>query len=148
VRGSGIVNDHADLALAAGAGGLHLGQHDLPLAAARAIVGDAMIVGVSTNNAAEARAAEAGGADYVAVGAIFATSSKGTTRPADLERVREVKSAVTVPVVAIGGINASNIADIVEAGADAAAVISAVCGAPDPRAAASVLAAAFARDRR
>jgi thiamine-phosphate diphosphorylase len=137
-----IVNDHADLALAAGADGVHLGQHDLPIAAVRPIVG-ARIIGVSTNNADEARSAEAAGADYVAVGSIFATRSKATTRAASIERLREVKSAVRIPVVAIGGIDASNIASVVAAGADMAAVISAVCGAADPRAAATTLAAAF-----
>ena len=138
-----IVNDHVDLALACGADGVHLGQHDLPIDAARPIAGPDMIIGVSTNNANEARAAEAAGAGYVAVGAIFSTASKGNTRPADLDRIRAVKAAVGVPVVAIGGIDASNIRSVIEAGADAAAVISAVCGADDPRAAARELASAF-----
>ena len=138
-----IANDYPDLALEAGADGVHLGQDDLPIEAVRPMVGDAMIIGVSTNNADEARRAEAAGADYVAVGAIFPTSSKDVTRAASVERLREVKAAVRVPVVAIGGINASNIASVVAAGADAAAVISAVCGADDPRAAAAELAAAF-----
>ncbi len=137
-----IVNDHADLALACDADGVHLGQKALPIGAVRPIAG-ARIIGVSTNNAAEARAAEAAGADYVAVGAIFPTISKEVTRVADLDRIRAVKRAVRVPVVAIGGINASNIASVVEAGADAAAVISAICAADDPRAAARVLASAF-----
>lgn len=140
-----IVNDHVDLALACGAAGVHLGQHDLPIDAVRGIAGDELIVGVSTNNADEARAAEAAGADYVAVGAIFPTATKDVTRPADLDRLREVRAGVTIPVVAIGGINETNIASVVAAGANAAAVISAVCGADDPRAAASRLAAAFNR---
>jgi hypothetical protein len=101
------------------------------------------MIGVSTNNAGEAQAAVAQGADYVAIGAIFPTGSKSTTRPASLERVREVKAAVRVPVVAIGGIGAANIRSVIDAGADAAAVISAICGADDPRAAAAELAAAF-----
>lgn len=138
-----IVNDHADLALACGAGGVHLGQRDLPISAVRPIVGKAMIIGVSSNNAAEARAAERAGADYVAIGAIFSTRSKTNTRPADLDRIREVNAAVRVPVVAIGGIDASNIRGVIEAGADAAAVISAVCAADDPRAAARELTSAF-----
>ena len=138
-----IANDHIDLAVAVDADGVHLGQHDLPLDVARPIAGASMIIGVSTNNVEEARAAEAGGADYVAVGAIFATASKDVTRPASIERLREIKSAVRVPVVAIGGINAPNIAQVVDAGADAAAVIGAVCGAEDVRAAAAELAAAF-----
>jgi thiamine-phosphate diphosphorylase len=129
--------------MACGADGVHLGQHDLPIEAVRPIAGPGMIIGVSTNSAVEARAAEARGADYVAVGAIFSTASKGNTRPADLERLSQVKAAVRVPVVAIGGIDASNIRSVIEAGADAAAVISAVCGADDPRAAARELAAAF-----
>jgi thiamine-phosphate diphosphorylase len=140
-----IENDHADFALAVGADGVHLGQKDLPIALVRPIVGDAMIIGVSTNNVDEARAAEAAGADYVAVGAIFPTSSKEVTRPASLGRLREIEAAVRVPVVAIGGINEANIGGVVAAGADAAAVISAVCGADDPRAAAACLAAAFGR---
>lgn len=138
-----IVNDHADLALAVRADGVHLGQHDLPIEAVRPIAGPQMIIGVSTNNADEARAAEAAGANYVAVGAIFATRSKDVTRPADLQRLRDVRAAVRVPVVAIGGINVANIRSVVDAGADAAAVISAVCRADDPRAAAVELAAAF-----
>ncbi len=147
-----IINDHADLVTAAGAHGVHLGQHDLPFAAARALLGPDAIIGVSTNNAAEALAAEAGGADYVAVGAIFPTSSKEDTRPANLDRIRAVKAAVNVPVVAIGGINADNIVEVIAAGADAAAVISAVCSADDATAAAATLASAFAstsvRNRR
>jgi len=135
-----IINDYPDLAQASGADGVHLGQGDAAIEAVRPIVGDAMIIGVSTNNADEARRAEAEGADYVAIGAIFATASKDVTRTASIERLREVKQAVRVPVVAIGGIDASNIASVVEAGADAAAVISAVCAADDPRAAASELA--------
>ena len=137
-----IVNDHADVAVAVDADGVHLGQKDLPIEAVRPIVG-ARVIGVSTNNVDEARAAEAAGADYIAVGSIFATRSKEVTRPASLDRLREVKAAVRVPVVAIGGIDASNIASVVDAGADAAAVISAVCGADDVRAAAAELAAAF-----
>jgi 4-hydroxy-2-oxoheptanedioate aldolase len=138
-----VMNDHADLAAACGAGGLHLGQHDLPIAAERQLAGGAMIIGVSTNTVEEARAAEAAGADYVAVGAIFPTASKAAPRPASVERLREVKAAVRIPVVAIGGINGDNIRDVAAAGADGAAVISAVCGADDPRVAAETLARAF-----
>lgn len=134
-----IINDYPDLAQASGADGVHLGQGDAAIEAVRPIVGDA-IIGVSTNNADEARRAEAAGAGYVAIGAIFATASKNVTRAASIDRLREVKAAVRVPVVAIGGINASNIASVVAAGADAAAVISAVCAADDPRAAAAELA--------
>ncbi len=138
-----VVNDHVDLALAAGARAAHLGQKDLPVAAVRPWVPDGFLLGVSTNNVEEARQAEAEGAGYVAVGALFPTASKETTRPASPERLSQVKSAVRVPVVGIGGINVSNLAEVVAAGADAVAVISAVCGAEDPREAARRLAAVF-----
>ena len=138
-----IVNDDVDLALAAGADGVHVGQRDLPVADVRRLVPGGWIVGASTNNADEARAAEADGADYVSVGNLFGTTSKDDTRPATLETLREVKAAVRVPVCAIGGIDESNIAGVVAAGADMAAVISAVTAADDPRAAAQRLAAAF-----
>lgn len=142
-----IVNDHADLALAVRADGVHLGQHDLPVESVRPLLGRPGIIGVSTNNVDEAVRAQEASADYVAVGAIFATGTKNDTRPADLDRIRQIKAAVRVPVVAIGGIGASNIADVVAAGADAAAVVSAVCGAADVRGAARELASAFTDDQ-
>lgn len=142
-----IVNDHADLAWAVEADGVHLGQRDLPAALVRRMLPDA-VIGVSTNNVDEARRAVADGATYVAVGSVFPTRSKETTRPADPARVRDVKAAVAVPVVAIGGIDLSNVDLVIEAGADAAAVISAVCGADDPKAAAQALALRFERARR
>ena len=138
-----IVNDHADLALAARADGVHVGQKDLPVADVRRMAPAGWIIGASTNNADEARAAEADGADYVSVGNLFGTTSKDDTRPATLDTLREVKAAVRVPVCAIGGITEANIADVVAAGADMAAVIRAVLTADDPRVAASRLAAAF-----
>lgn len=138
-----IVNDHTDLALAARADGVHLGQKDLPVAEVRRLVPNRWIVGASTNNVNEARRAEADGADYVSVGNLFGTTSKGDTRPATLDTLREVKAAAHVPVCAIGGINETNIADVIAVGADMASVISAVMTADDPRAAAERLAAAF-----
>ncbi len=145
-RGAGvplIVNDHVDLALAAEADGVHVGRLDLPLSVVRRLVPDGWIVGASTNDAGEARAAEADGADYVSVGNLFGTTSKDDTRPATLDTLREVKAAVRVPVCAIGGIDETNIAAVVAAGADMASVISAVMAAEDPRASAERLAAAF-----
>lgn len=138
-----IVNDHADLALVCQADGVHLGQKDLPPAAVRAFVPPTFIVGVSSNNVGEARRAQADGASYVAVGALFPTASKAATRPASPQRLREVKQAVSVPVVGIGGINEGNIDQVLAAGADAVAVISAVIGADDVRAATARLAAHF-----
>ncbi len=138
-----IVNDHADLALACGADGVHVGQKDLPVAAVRRIVPAGFIVGCSTNNPEEARRAEAEGADYVSVGRLFPTGSKADTRPATLDTLRAVKAAVSLPVCAIGGINESNIDAVLAAGADMVAVIAAVSAAPDVRQAARRLAARF-----
>jgi thiamine-phosphate diphosphorylase len=137
-----VVNDHADLAVAAGADGVHVGQGDLPVDAVRRVVPSGFIVGASTNNVAEALEAEAAGASYIAIGSIFPTSSKEPerTRAASPARLSEVKAAVGVPVVAIGGIDASNIEEVLRAGADAVAVISAVCSADDPEQAARELA--------
>ncbi|MDI6857771.1 MAG: thiamine phosphate synthase [Dehalococcoidia bacterium] len=138
-----IVNDHFDLALAASAHGVHLGQKDLPAAEVKGMAPKDFLIGVSTNNVEEARRAQKDGAGYVAVGSVFPTATKGVTRPASLERLAEVKAAVRVPVVAIGGINEGNIARVAEAGADAAAVISAVCEAEDVKAAAQWLKVLF-----
>jgi thiamine-phosphate pyrophosphorylase len=136
-----IVNDHVDLALAVDADGVHLGQKDLPVSVVRRLVPKEMIVGCSTNNPDEARQAEADGADYVSVGRLFPTGSKEDTRPATTETLRAVKSAVSVPVCAIGGINETNIDQVVTARADMAAVIAAVIAAPNVREAARRLAA-------
>jgi thiamine-phosphate diphosphorylase len=130
-----IVNDRADLAIAVGAGGLHVGQDDLPAEAARRLLPRGMTLGVSTHDPAQARRALADGADYVAVGSIYPTGSKTGFRLVGPELVRTVRPDIPVPLVAIGGINADNAAPVVEAGADAVAVISAVCAAPDPEAA-------------
>ncbi|MPZ48572.1 MAG: thiamine phosphate synthase [Dehalococcoidia bacterium] len=146
-----IVNDHADLALALaqegarerGGIGVHVGQKDLPLTEVRRIVPKYFLVGVSTNNPDEAQAAEVAGATYVAVGDIFGTAAKQGTRPASPQRLGEVKQAVAVPVIGIGGINLGNLGDVVAAGADGIAVISAVCGADDPESAARALVAAI-----
>jgi thiamine-phosphate pyrophosphorylase len=138
-----IINDDADLALAVGADGVHVGQKDLPVAVVRRIGPAGWIIGASTNNVAEAKQAEADGADYVSVGNLFGTSSKDDTRPATLDVLTHVKEAVGVPVCAIGGINEVNIASVIAARADIASVISAVVAADDPRAAAQRLVKAF-----
>ena len=138
-----IVNDHTDVALAAGADGVHVGQRDLPVPALRRVVSPGMIIGCSTNNPDEARQAELDGADYVSVGRLYTTGSKADTRPATLDVLRDVKAAVSVPVCAIGGINESNIDDVIAAGADMAAVIAAVVAAADVRQAARALSGRF-----
>ena len=130
-----VVNDRADLALAVGAGGLHVGQDDLPAAAARRLLPAGMVLGVSTHGAEQARRALADGADYVAVGSIFPTGTKTGFHLVGVEMVRKLRAEIPVPLVGIGGITADNAAGVVTAGADAVAVISAVCAAADPEAA-------------
>ena len=122
-----IVDDRVDIAMASGADGVHLGQSDMPLEAARKLMGDDAIIGISVDNVEEAVAAQEGGADYVGVGAVFQTSTKPDAQQGvGLGAVFEVRQAVDIPVVAIGGINRGNIQDVIRAGADAAAVVSAV----------------------
>ncbi|MFC6836783.1 thiamine phosphate synthase [Halomarina ordinaria] len=137
-----VVNDRVDLALALDADGVHLGDDDLPVPVARDLLGDDAIVGRSVSTVAAAREAVDAGADYLGVGAVFATGSKDVD-PADadigLERVRDVADSVDVPFVGIGGITADNAARVVEAGADGVAVISALTDAPDVAAAARAL---------
>ena len=127
-----IVNDRADLALAAGADGLHVGQDDLPARDARAILRAGMILGVSTHDPEQARRAVADGADYIAVGSIFPTTTKAGFQLVGTELIRRVRSEVRVPLVGIGGITPENAPAVLGAGADAVAVISALGAAPDP----------------
>ncbi|MEE8470531.1 MAG: thiamine phosphate synthase [Dehalococcoidia bacterium] len=121
-----IVNDHLDIALACDADGLHIGQEDLPLAIARKLMPSDKVIGCSTATLDEALQAQDQGADYIAVGSIYPTPSKPGTRVAGLQTLRQVKKQASVPIVAIGGINEDNVQDVVEAGADAVAVIRAV----------------------
>ena len=127
-----IVNDRADLALAVGADGLHVGQEDLPAAAARRLLAPGMILGVSTHDPRQAREALADGADYVAVGSIFPTGSKAAFQLVGPELIQALRPDIPVPLVAIGGITIENVDEVIAAGADGVAVISAVCAAPDP----------------
>ncbi|MEP6600940.1 MAG: thiamine phosphate synthase, partial [Nitrospirota bacterium] len=128
-----IVNDRCDVALAVGADGVHLGQEDLPVAEARALLGPRMLIGISTHNLVQALEAEALGADYLGFGPIFATPTKSHPEPVvGIERLREVRARIRLPIVAIGGINAANIRMVADAGSDASAVLSAVLAAPDP----------------
>ena len=121
-----IINDHPDIALAAGADGVHLGQDDLPAKEARKIMGKSRIIGVSTHSVKQARDAERDGADYIGFGPVFYTMTKDAGRPKGIEMLREIKRQVRIPVVAIGGITAENIGPVLEAGADAVAVSSAI----------------------
>lgn len=145
VRAAGgvfVVNDRVDVAVAAGADGVHLGQEDLPIEAARRL-GPGLLVGLSTHDPDQARRAQAAGADYVALGAMFPTGSKPGFQLAGLETLRRVRPHLTVPLVAIGGITLERVAAVVAAGADGVAVISAIGAAPDPGAAAAAFLAAI-----
>ena len=131
-----IVNDYLDLALAADADGLHLGQNDLPLPVARKLLPIDKILGGSVNTLDQAIAAESEGADYIAVGSIYPTTSKETAKVIGLEILRQIRQTVTLPLVAIGGITKDNAAEVMVAGADSVAVISAVVQAKAPEEAA------------
>lgn len=121
-----LINDRVDIAKMTGADGVHLGQDDLPPAAARRLLGDDAIIGLSTHSLVEAIAAASEPVDYIAFGPIFPTDTKPDTEPVvGLGQLAEIRNALpNVPLVAIGGINAANIATVIEAGADTAAVIS------------------------
>jgi thiamine-phosphate pyrophosphorylase len=118
-----IVNDYADIALAADADGVHLGQDDLPLKEARKIMGD-KIIGISTHNLHEAMEAEKRGADYIGFGSIFPTTTKDDAVVQGLDALRKVKGSVKIPVIAIGGIKADNVSSVFDAGCDGVAVSS------------------------
>ncbi len=124
-----IVNDRVDIALASGADGVHLGQEDLPLAAARRLM-EGKIIGISTHNLSQAKEAEQGGADYIGFGPIFGTNTKQTGYdPRGLTMLQEIRKAISLPIVAIGGISEDNVRQVWQAGADAVAMISNLMGA-------------------
>ena len=126
-----LVNDRVDVALAAGADGVHLPERSLPGKAVREIAGDACIVGRSVHSVEAAVQAERDGADFVEVGAVYETASKPGVTPAGVELVRAVADAVRLPVIAVGGVSADNVGDVVRAGADGVAVIGAIMDAGD-----------------
>lgn len=140
-----IVNDHLSLAQDLDADGLHLGQDDGNLSQAREALGPAKIIGVSTHNLEEAIKAEAAGADYIGFGAMFPTNSKEVIHLPGPEALADIKQKVKIPVVAIGGINHNNGCQLIDNGADAVAVISAILSRPEPGLAAAELALLFNR---
>ena len=141
--GTGVplfINDRLEVALAVGADGVHLGQNDLAIADARRLVGNRMIIGISAESVADAVRAEAEGADYIGASPVFTTPTKtDTASPLGLDGLRAIRRAVQLPLVAIGGINADNAAQVLRAGADGLAVVSAIVSAPCPRTAAAGL---------
>lgn len=144
-----IVNDDVQLARAVGAHGVHLGRDDTDVARARRALGADALIGVSCyNDFARARAAESSGADYVAFGSVFPSSTKPAAVRAPLALFARARAELNIPCCAIGGIDADNIDDVVRAGADMAAVISAVFGADDVKTAAETLIRAFHATRR
>jgi thiamine-phosphate pyrophosphorylase len=127
-----IVNDRLDLALASDADGVHLGQEDLPVTFARRVSPPRFIIGTSVRTVQEALIAETEGADYLALSPIFDTATKSDAGPGKgLERLKEIKSAVSIPVIAVGGIGKGNVRQVMDAGADGVAVISAIVGQKD-----------------
>lgn len=127
-----FLNDDVEVALAVGADGVHVGEHDEPVQSIRERVGDRLRIGYSSHSLEEALAAEDAGADTIAFGAIFPTATKGPGHPVQgLERLAALAQKVHVPLIAIGGINRQNVRNVVEAGADAVAMITALAQAPD-----------------
>ena len=134
-----LINDRVDIALAAGAGGVHLGQDDLPLPDARALLGPDRILGATAHTVEEALRAQAEGADYLGVGAMFPTGTKTDTVPTSADTLKAICAAVSIPVVAIGGVNAQNLPTLAGTGIAGAAVVSAIFSQSDLTAAARTL---------
>ena len=126
-----IINDNVEVALASGADGVHVGQDDLTMEQVRRLAGDRLIVGVSAHTVEQALAAQAGGADYLGVGAVFATATKSDAHVLPRETLAEICRAVDIPVVAIGGIGADNLLQLAGTGVDGVALVSAIFSAPD-----------------
>jgi thiamine-phosphate pyrophosphorylase len=136
-----LVDDRVDVALAVGADGVHLGQQDMPIEMARKLLGKGKIIGVTVHGPEEAKQAEKQRADYVSVAPVFETKTKQDAgKPLGVEMIKRVKAIVKVPLVAVGGINEANAAEVAASGADAIAVISAIATAPNVRRAAERLA--------
>jgi len=127
-----LINDRVDIALAVGADGVHLGQGSMPASAVKKIAGDKLIIGVSTHSLAEAVRAEEEGADFITLGPVYKTPSKlKYGKPVGVDTLREVTSRVSLPVFAIGGIKINGVAEVMKAGADGVALISAILSAED-----------------
>ncbi|MDR5813112.1 thiamine phosphate synthase [Caballeronia sp. LZ033] len=143
-----VINDHVDVALAAGADGVHVGQRDLPAGVVRDMLGPDALIGLSVSNLEETAAADAlaGVIDYLGAGPVYATPTKtDASTPCGIDGLAAIRAAARFPTVAIGGIQANNAADVLRARPAGLAVVSALCRAADPRAAAAALRATIAR---
>ena len=131
-----IIDDRLDIALAVDAAGVHLGQSDLPCAAARRLLGESKIVGITAPTVELAKKAQSDGADYIGVGAMFVTSTKTDAKPNTRENLAAIRAAVDIPIVIIGGVKRSNVLEFAGMGINGAAVISDIVADPDPESAA------------
>lgn len=134
-----IINDRIDIAMAVQATGVHIGQHDLPSAAVRKVIGENMLLGVSASSIAEAIQAQQDGADYLGVGAMFPTGTKTDADSVSMEELQIIRAAVSLPIVVIGGINKGNAGRFKPMGIDGLAVVSAIIAQSDIKAAAAEL---------
>lgn len=132
-----LVNDHADIAMAVDADGVHLGQDDLPIEVVRNIIGGDKIIGISTHSVEQAVNAERAGADYIGFGPMFSTTTKAAGAVQGIENLKIIRQTITIPIIAIGGINHTNAAEVISSGVDGVAVISAILSAYDLQQAAS-----------
>ena len=134
-----IINDRIDIAMAVQATGVHIGQHDLPAAAVRKVIGENMLLGVSASSIAEAIQAQQDGADYLGVGAMFPTGTKTDAESVSMEELQKIRTVVSLPIVVIGGINKGNAGRFKPMGIDGLAVVSAIIAQSDIKAAAAEL---------
>lgn len=134
-----IINDRIDIAMAVQATGVHIGQHDLPAAAVRKVIGENMLLGVSASSIAEAIQAQQDGADYLGVGAMFPTGTKTDADSVSMEKLQKIRTAVSLPIVVIGGINKGNAGRFKPMGIDGLAVVSAIIAQSDIKVAAAEL---------
>ncbi|MBI4597903.1 MAG: thiamine phosphate synthase [Candidatus Omnitrophica bacterium] len=134
-----IINDHIDVAQAVDAAGVHLGQADASIAEARRLLGPSKLIGQSTHSLEQALAADLAGADYIGLGPLFPTPTKPTYGSIGLDLINEVQSRVGIPIICIGGINQTNVEQVIAAGARCVAVVRAICAAPDPESATRTL---------
>lgn len=138
-----IINDRVDIAIAVGADGVHVGQDDLPCADVRSLVGEDMIIGVSASSLTEALKAQQDGADYIGVGAMFATDTKTDAKVVTMEELDRIRREVSIPIVVIGGINKTTLPDFIGKGIDGIAVVSAIVSQNDVESAARELKSMF-----